>query len=122
MFNLAENALNHILTKDKGKGHIRGVVPHLVLGGITHLQYADNTIVVVGCDQNSIANLKFLLYCFEWISSVEINYHKSEVVAFWVERDTKTEIANKLNCSKGVLPMNYLGFPISDRKLKLEAF
>jgi hypothetical protein len=39
-----------------------------------------------------------------------------------VDSVTETEIANMLNCTKGVMPMKYLGFPISDRKLKMEAF
>jgi hypothetical protein len=43
LFNIAADALDHILSKAKEKGHIKGVVPHLVPGGITHLQYADDT-------------------------------------------------------------------------------
>jgi hypothetical protein len=48
MFNLAADALDHMLTKAREKGHIKGVVPHLIPGGVTHLQYADDTIVMVG--------------------------------------------------------------------------
>jgi hypothetical protein len=74
------------------------------------LQYADDT-VMVGCDKDSIKNLNFLIYCFEWMSGLRINYHKSEVVTFGVDEDCKTMIANTLNCKKGVLPMKYLGSP-----------
>jgi hypothetical protein len=93
-----------------------------VPGDLTHLQYADDKVVMVECDKRSIANLKFLLYCFEWMSGLKINYHKSEVVCFGVDSVMETEIANMLNCTKGVMAMKYLGFPISDRKLKMEAF
>jgi hypothetical protein len=122
MFNLVADAMDHILTRARVKGHIRGVVPHLVHGGLTHLQYADGTVVMVDCDKKSIANLKYLLYCFEWMSGLKINYHKSEVLCFGVDDDTETEIANILNCANGKMPMRYLGFPISDRKLRMEAF
>jgi hypothetical protein len=122
MFNLAADALDHILTKAKEKGHIKGVVPNLVPGGLTHLQCADDTMVMVDCDKASIANLKFLLYCFEWMSGLKINYHKSEIVVFGVEKETETNIVKALNCTTRSLPMKYLGFPISDRKLKMEAF
>jgi hypothetical protein len=122
IFNLAADALDHILTKAKEKGHIKGVVPNPFQGELTHLQYADDTVVMVGCDENSIRNLKFLLYCFEWMSGLRINYHKSEVVAFGVDENYQTMIADTLNCKKGRLPMTYLGFPISDKKLKMEAF
>jgi hypothetical protein len=122
MFNLAADALDHMLTKAREKGHIKGVVPHLIPRGVTHLQYADDTIVMVGCDELSIRNLKLLLYCFEWMSGLKINYHKSEVIVFGAEEETKIRIANMLNCKPGALPMRYLGFPISDKKLKMEVF
>jgi hypothetical protein len=111
MFNLAADALDHMLSKAKEKGHIKGVATNLIPGGITHLQYADDTVVMVGCDKDSIKNLNFLIYCFEWMSGLRINYHKSEVVTFGVDEDCKTMIANTLNCKKGVLPMKYLGSP-----------
>jgi hypothetical protein len=66
--------------------------------------------------------MKFLLYCFEWMSGLKINYHKSEVVTFGVDKENEDRIANILNCKVGVLPMRYLGFPISDKRLGVNAF
>lgn len=80
LFNLVGDALAHILNKEKMKGFIRGLVPHLVSGGLTQLQYADHTILFLEYDDQSITNLKFLLYCFEWLTGLKINYHKSEVL------------------------------------------
>jgi hypothetical protein len=122
IFNLTVDALDHMLSKAKEKRRIRGVVPHLIPGGVTHLQYVDDTVVMVGCDQYSLRNLKFLLYCFEWMSGLKINYHKSEVVVIGVDDDRKTKIANMLNCKQGGLPIKYLGFPISNTKLKMGMF
>lgn len=73
-------------------------------------------------DQKSIRNVKFLFYCFEWMSGLKINYHKSEVVMFGYGEDQQQEIANVLNCKVGQLPVSYLGFPISDRALGVENF
>ena len=104
LFNLAADALSNMLEKAKAQGVIKGVVPHLVHGGgITHLQYADDTVVMVACDNDSITNLKFILYCFEWMSGLKINYHKSEVYVFGVEEERRNEISNMLNCKKEVL-------------------
>jgi hypothetical protein len=33
-------------------------------------------------DDESIINMKFILYCFEWLSGLKINYHKSEAFIF----------------------------------------
>jgi hypothetical protein len=46
LFNLAADALAYILDNAKELGLIRGVVPHLIQGGLTHLQYVDDTVCV----------------------------------------------------------------------------
>jgi hypothetical protein len=66
--------------------------------------------------------MKSLLYYFEWLSRLKINYHKSEVITFGVDKEAECIIADMLNCKVGQLPMSYLGFPISDKRLGLEAF
>lgn len=68
LFNLAADALDHILNKAKGKDHIEEVIPHLVQGGLTHLQYADDIVIMMACEDQTIINTKFLLYCFEWMT------------------------------------------------------
>jgi hypothetical protein len=57
--------------------------------------------------------MKFLLYCSEWLSGLKFNYHKSEMVAFGMDREAKLKIANKVNCQVGSIPMKYLGFPMA---------
>jgi hypothetical protein len=49
-------------------------------GGVTHLQFADDRVIRLETDEDSIENTKFLLYCFENMSGLKINYHKSEVI------------------------------------------
>jgi hypothetical protein len=36
-------------------------------------------------DDKSIINMKFILYYFEWLSGLKINYHKSEAYIFGVD-------------------------------------
>jgi hypothetical protein len=122
LFNLAADALAHISGKAKAQGLIKGVVPHLIQGDLTHLQYADYTVLLCEGDDRSIQNLKFLLYCFEWMSGLKINYHKSELVSFGLSQEEEDKIVNKLNCEVGVFPMKYLGFPISDIRLGVHSF
>lgn len=56
------------------------------------------------------------------MSGLNINFYKSEVFVFWVAQTEKYDIANKLNCVLGVLPLKYLGIPISDKHLNIEKF
>ena len=101
-------------------GHIKGVVPHLIPGGISHLQYADDTLILIQNDDLSISNLKFLLLCFEDMSGLKINFHKSEVFVLDQPRQEQQRIAHLFNCNLGEFPFMYLGLPISDHKLTIE--
>jgi hypothetical protein len=81
------------------------------------LQYIDDTIICLEVDDNSIIHTKFFLYCFESLSGLKINYHKSEVMVTGVSDEERVRIANMLNCKEGVLPMKYLGMPVSKTNL-----
>jgi hypothetical protein len=61
--------------------------------------------------------VKFLLYCFENMSGLKINYQKSEVYVLGASKEESAQIAYWLNCREGVFPMKYLGAPVSDRML-----
>ena len=65
LFNFMADALAGMLEAASRVGHIRGVVPNLMDGGVTHLQYADDTIILVQNSERELANLKFLLLCLK---------------------------------------------------------
>ena len=108
LFNLAADALDLILRKAKHKGHIKGVVPELIPGGLTHLQYADDTVILMNLDDQTLSNMKFLLYYFEWLTGLKINYHKSEALVFGADSKEQQRVSNILNYKVGTLPMHYL--------------
>uniref|UniRef100_A0A453NLQ1 Reverse transcriptase domain-containing protein n=1 Tax=Aegilops tauschii subsp. strangulata TaxID=200361 RepID=A0A453NLQ1_AEGTS len=115
LFNMVVDALAVILDKAKSAGHIHGIVPHLVGGGgVSLLQYADDTIIMVEGSATDIANLKFLLLCFQQMSGLTINFDKSEVVILGYPPEEALAIADRLNYHLGTFPMTYLGIPISD--------
>jgi hypothetical protein len=58
--------------KARLSGQIKGLVPHLVEGGLSHLQYADDTVIFLGMEEQSILHTKFLLYCFESMSGLKV--------------------------------------------------
>jgi hypothetical protein len=122
LFNLVDDVLGALMWKAAKKDKIKGLMTHLIEEGITHIQYADDTMLVIEGDDKSISNMKFILYCFEWISGLRINYHKSETYVFGMDEERQIRIANMLNCQLGALPMVYLGKPVSDKKLGMGAF
>jgi hypothetical protein len=101
LFNLVADVLGVMLNKAANRGHIKGVLDNLIPGGITHIQYADDTVIMVDGSDQSITNLKLILYCFEWMTGLKINYHKSEVFVFGYSQLDKERLANMLNCTLG---------------------
>jgi hypothetical protein len=98
LFDSIVDVIAMILSKASQAGHIQGVIHHLILGGITHLQYADDTMILLENTDQGLVNLKFLLICFELLSGMKINYHKSEVIVLGVDQQEQARVANLLNC------------------------
>ncbi|WVZ63113.1 hypothetical protein U9M48_012776 [Paspalum notatum var. saurae] len=94
LFNLVGEGLAEILRTTEEKMIARGLIPELIDGGLTHLRYADDTILFLHYTEEEIKIFKFLLFCSEEMSRIIINYNKSEVFI--------------------------VGVPISDRRLSKE--
>jgi hypothetical protein len=56
------------------------LVPHLIEKGAAILQYADDSILLIQEDMMQVTNLKLILYMFETMSSLKINFDKSEIM------------------------------------------
>ncbi|XP_028093250.1 uncharacterized protein LOC114293387 [Camellia sinensis] len=72
--------LNMLFQRAKEVGLIKGVVIGTRRISVTHLQFADNTIVFCEAGEHEILNVKRILRCFEVLPGLRINFHKSEVV------------------------------------------
>uniref|UniRef100_J3LGX6 CCHC-type domain-containing protein n=1 Tax=Oryza brachyantha TaxID=4533 RepID=J3LGX6_ORYBR len=122
LFNLVGDALARMFELAKSNGILSGLVPNLVNGGLTHLQYTDDTIIFIPCIDSEIMAIKFLLYCFEEISGMKINYHKSEVFSVGISPEEEQRVANMLNCNSGSFPLCYLGLSMSPNRLRADDF
>lgn len=122
LFNFVADAFSCMLSRAARCGHIAPVVSHLLPEGVSHLQYADDTIILVEMDDTCIANLKFILFSFEAVSGLKINFAKSEVLVTGVDEAEALQVARLLNCSLGSFPFKYLGLPISPGVLHAKDF
>jgi hypothetical protein len=118
LFDFMVDALAAMLSRAKEAGHILGLVRHLIPGGITHLQYADDTMVMIEPSDEDIANLKLVLISFELMSGLKINLAKSEVVVVGTTPLEQERVARLLNCRLGTFPIKYLGLPLSNKSLR----
>jgi hypothetical protein len=56
-----------------------GLIDHIVNNGVAVLQYANDTIICLKHDIQGARNMKLLLYMYEMMVGLKINFYKSEV-------------------------------------------
>lgn len=79
---------------------------------LTHLQFANDTIIFAAQDMEALTNIKKILILFELTSGLQINFHKSELLGINTSQFWLQEAAAKLHCKVGSFPIVYLGLPI----------
>ena len=94
-------------------------VPHLVDGGLSILQYANDTILFMEHDLDKARNLKLLLSAFEQMSGLKINFHKSELFCFGEVVEAAADYADLFGCAHGQFLIKYLGIPIHYQHLTI---
>ena len=117
LFNIVVDMLAILINRAKDEGQVTGVVPHLVDGGLSILQYADDTILFMDHDIKKATNTKMLLCAFEQLSGLKINFHKSEIFCFGQAKEMEQQYSQLFGCQSGKYLFRYLGIPMHFRKL-----
>ncbi|KAL4302531.1 hypothetical protein GQ457_10G018910 [Hibiscus cannabinus] len=111
LFVLVTEALHVLLERAVVAGLVRGVevFPGFAL---SHLQFADDTIMFFYASLEVARNVQRVLFFFQAYLGLQINFGKSSLVALGVEGDLVEEVAGLLRCEVGSLPFMYLGLPL----------
>jgi hypothetical protein len=72
LFNIVADMLAILIARAKEDGQVSGLVPHLVEGGVSILQYADDTILFMEHDLAKTLNMKLILCLFEQLSGITV--------------------------------------------------
>lgn len=112
LFVLAVEGLNLVFKRAQEHGTIKGVSVAANGPTLTHLQFADDTIVFCNASLEEFLNVKRLLSFFEAVSGLKINFHKSVVSGQGLSQGELAVFANCLGCKTQALPMKYLGLPL----------
>jgi hypothetical protein len=97
-----------LIERAKADGQVVGLIPHLVDGGVSILQYADDTILFMEHDLEKALNMKLVLCIFEQLSGLKINFHKSEIFCFGKAKEREQDYKILLGCDIGSLPFRYV--------------
>ena len=117
LFHVVVDMLAVLIACAKEDGQVGALIPDLVDGGVSILQYADDTILFLEHDLDKAVNMKLILSMFEQLSGLKINFHKSELFCFGKAKDLQNEYCEIFGCGVGELPFKYLGIPIHYRRL-----
>lgn len=79
---------------------------------ISHLQFADDTLISDEKILSNIWTIKVVLQLFECISGLKVNFYKSQLFGVNVGDDWTQRAVEVLNCKVRAFPLIYLGLPI----------
>ncbi|GAU32903.1 hypothetical protein TSUD_152630 [Trifolium subterraneum] len=87
---------------------------------VSHLQFADDTLLVGVKSWANVRALKAVLLLFENISGLKVNFHKSMLFGVNVNNSWLHEAASVMRCKHGCLPFLYLGLPIGGDSRRIQ--
>jgi hypothetical protein len=114
LFLLVMEVLSRMLKKVESEGLIRGFsVGNNGSNGlrISHLLYANDTILFCDADMSQLLYVRMVLNFFEAATSLRVNMSKSEMVPVGKVQNL-SDLAESLWCHIGELPLSYLGMPL----------
>ena len=88
---------------------------------ISHLLYADDTLIFSKANKEQLKYLSWILMWFEALSGLKINLNKSEIIQIGIV-DNVEELASKLGCKVGSFPTSYLGLPLGAKHKALRVW
>lgn len=114
LFVLVMEALSRLIDKASGVGLLFG----FSVGGvasvplkISHLLFADDTLIFCEANPDSLTYLRVILTCFEATSGLRVNLGKFELMQV-CEVPHLEVLADILDCKTASLPVKYLGLPL----------
>ncbi|WVZ96424.1 hypothetical protein U9M48_042062 [Paspalum notatum var. saurae] len=90
LFNIVVDMLAIIVSRAKTNGQVKGIVPNLV---------EDH-------DMEQAKNMKLILYLFEQLSGLKINFHKNEILCFGQAKEHESYYSNLFGCKIEKFPFH----------------
>jgi hypothetical protein len=112
-FNIVVDMLAVLISRAKDDGQVGSLRPHLVEGGVSILEYADDTILFMEHDLEKALNMKLLLCIFEQLLGLKINFHKMKFSVLERQKMMKTNTSKFWDVSQdpylfGILEFLYI--------------
>ena len=79
---------------------------------LSHLQFAEDTIVFSKAEIDNLRNIKRFFQCFKDISRLKINFAKCVVCGVGVDANFSEQVKGIFGCRVQSLPLKCLGLPV----------
>ena len=79
---------------------------------MTHLQFADDTLIIGEKRWLNVRSIRAVLLLLEEVSGLKVNFHKSMLTGVNIPDSWLSAAASVMNCQRGLIPFVYLGLPI----------
>ena len=122
LFALVVEILNRLLSRALDLGILEGIKIGRQNVSLSHLQFADDTILFCPEDRRIFLNYIRILDCFSLMSGLRINYEKTAIIPLNCAKDWVLQMKSELNCSVLSLPVKYLGIPLGANPKRLETW
>ncbi|CAI0556305.1 unnamed protein product, partial [Linum tenue] len=113
LFNLVMDVLSMMLERLRVAGLITGFCMDEGnrRGEVTHLLYANDTIIFCDADEDQVMNILATIICFQTVTGLRINVEKSKMHPIG-SVDNPDRLAAMFGCGWSYLPTVYLGLPL----------
>ena len=122
LFDLVVEVLNLVIRKAINMNMWEGIKIGRNEIMLSHLQYADDTILFCPPDLNYLINIKKALILFDLASGLHVNFHKTALMGINIPDPWLHNAAETLMCQQGSIPFTYLGLPIGCATHRLSAW
>jgi hypothetical protein len=121
LFNIAAEGLSVLFQRAANSNIFRGID----FGSnnfLSHLQYADDTLVFMPASLHALQSVKRVLRWFALCSGLHINFFKSSLIGINVDDSCLDEFAKSVFCRHDSLPCNYLGMPLGSNPRRISTW
>ncbi|GKA79907.1 putative RNA-directed DNA polymerase [Tanacetum coccineum] len=112
LFILAVEALNVALFEATSNNIFHGIKVGKDKVHISHLQFADDALIMGEWSFTNAKNLSRILTCFQLASRLKVNFNKSKLYSVGVSNSKLNSLAETIGCLASQFPCIYLGLPI----------
>ncbi|RVW68265.1 putative mitochondrial protein [Vitis vinifera] len=112
LFTIVADVLSRMLLKAEERSLLEGFRVGRNRCRVSHLQFADDTILFANSSEEELQTLKSLLLVFGQISGLKVNFDKSNLFGINLDLNHLSRLALMLDCKASDWPILYLGLPL----------